>query len=545
MNPTDLLSEAQRARVAETWLRTGLVKPSIDRVGPSLRAAARAYVHELRGEPPPKAKKQEKEVYVGGRVESAAERPVERDRSSTQRFLLTCAQNNTHVHEKAWASLNTLARHYGATILVGRVMYDTRVNAHLRKPGSGFKYSNEVWFDPRLKPHFTDCDLALTPTLKWKGSMNVIPSSRTPLAGLEGIGRGASAVVPHPQVAMESIGRMHDRDPVFNYTTGAVTLSNYIERKAGQLAEFHHTYGALLVEIEPDDSWWARQVLANSDGVVCDLDLRVDGEWLAQGQRARTLVVGDLHYDRVDQDARMALWGPGGLASLVKPELTLLHDALDMHRRSHHDKPMDRYKRMAEEREDVREEVDDLAVFTRTLAGLGYALALVGSNHLDHLVRWLDEADPWRNDPRNAMYWMEANLARMRNRDMDPSVVLYRKALDDTGGWKDSMGPLPFVHPRTDSLLVGGVEHALHGDRAANGARGSPHGLAKLAARVSVGHSHTPGIYQGVYTAGTTSRLLMGYNADGPTRWAHAHVVLLPNGKRQIICPRGARYRAT
>lgn len=529
------LNEQQKQRVLATWRATGRKWDAIARVGPRRREAARRFLEDACPET-------ERPVYIGGRVEAAVNRQVDRDRSGVQRFLLTCAQNNTYVHDQVWASLKALAEYYGATLLVGRVMYDASVNRHLTKTQEDTV--RRTWFDPRLEPHFVDCDLQLAPDLVWKGSMNVIPSARNPLASLEGIGRGASAVIPHTQVAMESIGRMHDREPVFLYTTGAVTQAHYIARKTGQLAEFHHSYGGLLVELLPDDTWWARQVLASNEGVICDLDIRADGGTVTSGNRAETLVVGDLHLDEASLSAMDALWEAHGLAALVRPRLTCLHDALDMHRRSHHDGPMDKFLQMEEGREDVREEVHNLARFVRGLGQEGYPCVLVGSNHLEHLVRWLDEADPWRTDPRNARYWMEANLARMSRPRVDASAVLFDLALADTGGWRADMGPAPWVNPPDRSLVRLGVEHALHGHRGRNGARGSPANLAKLAVRVTVGHSHTASIRQGVYTAGTTSQLKMSYNRDGPTAWSHSHVLLTSNGKRAILTQRAGRLFA-
>jgi hypothetical protein len=57
------------------------------------------------------------------------------------------------------------------------------------------------------------------------------------------------------------------------YTTGACTLRNYINRKAGQVATFHHVFGALYVEVAEDGKWFVRQIMADDSGAFYDLDV--------------------------------------------------------------------------------------------------------------------------------------------------------------------------------------------------------------------------------------------------------------------------------
>ena len=447
-----------------------------------------------------------------------------------RRYLLTCAQNNTRLHEPVWRSLTALAGHYDAELLVGRVMYDTTVNEWMHKPGRS-KANRAVWFDKRIEPHVADEDIELAPDLVWMGSINVIPSARRPLTSLEGLGRGASAAVPHTQVAMESLPRMMGEAPRYNYTTGAITQINYIRRKAGRLAEFHHSYGALLVEVDGDD-WWARHVLADSKGRIADLDLMVDGDAVTPGHTVDTLTCGDLHHAQRDTVAYRALLGQGGLVERCRPEHLVLHDTLDFRSRSHHlrSQPVQRHWLWAEGHDRVCEEVGLLHGFLASLPD-GLSVVVVDSNHDRHLTRWLDEAD-WRHDPANAHEILRWNLYRLDS----PGAHMFAHVLRE-------LGPLDNVKflRLGESWRRHGVEHGLHGDIGVNGARASPLSLAKLGSRSTVGHSHSPSIHQGVYTVGTTSKLDMGYNRGGATRWAHAHCLLYSTGKRAIICPNRER----
>jgi hypothetical protein len=61
--------------------------------------------------------------------------------------------------------------------------------------------------------------------------------------------------------------------------------------------------------------------------------------------------------------------------------------------------------------------------------------------------------------------------------------------------------------------------------------------------RANIGHTHSAGIYDGLYVAGTSSTLDMGYN-KGPSSWSHSHVVTYPNGKRTMVTMYAGKWRA-
>lgn len=82
-----------------------------------------------------------------------------------------------------------------------------------------------------------------------------------------------------------------------------------------------------------------------------------------------------------------------------------------------------------------------------------------------------------------------------------------------------------------ESFVVLDVEHDLHGDIGVGGSRGSPNQFRRFGVRTTTGHTHSPSIMDGSYVSGVSAKLYQGYN-KGPTRWAHAHTILLPNGKR-------------
>ena len=80
---------------------------------------------------------------------------------------------------------------------------------------------------------------------------------------------------------------------------------------------------------------------------------------------------------------------------------------------------------------------------------------------------------------------------------------------------------------RDDSLVFDGleIELAFHGDQGNHGARGSINSFAKIGPKSVIGHSHSPGIMEGVYQVGVTARLDLEY-ATGPSGWMHTHCII-------------------
>ena len=64
--------------------------------------------------------------------------------------------------------------------------------------------------------------------------------------------------------------------------------------------------------------------------------------------------------------------------------------------------------------------------------------------------------------------------------------------------------------------------------------RGTRLNRRRIGAKTIIGHSHSPGIEEGCYQAGTSTNLRLEYNL-GPSSWLNAHVVLYGNGKRAIL----------
>jgi len=91
--------------------------------------------------------------------------------------------------------------------------------------------------------------------------------------------------------------------------------------------------------------------------------------------------------------------------------------------------------------------------------------------------------------------------------------------------------------------MVGGIELGMHGNRGLNGSRGSIRNLRRIGVKSVIGHSHCPGIDEGCYQVGTSTRLRLDYN-HGASSWLNAHGIVHADGKRQIVVIVDGNWRA-
>lgn len=490
------------------------------------------------------------------------------EKGRVKRYILTCAQNNTPLHKTLWRNLLALEQYYKARLMVARFMYDKRTQSSLLDKGIAIGKqtivnNKEIVWVPEIEPYLADDRVELAPGLVWCGEMNILPTAVRPLSGLESYTGRKSAIFPHAKLAMESIPSNKYEGTKFIYTTGTATQRNYIQRKAGLKAEFHHCYGALLVEVDSEGNWFVRQLNADSEGTLHDLTLRIENGKVTDGHRVEAVTWGDVHIPNEDKTVRNLAWGKGGMTDVLQPKYQFLHDILDFRSRNHHDRkdPHKRFKRWIESRESVKDEVLAVASFLRDLAKGNWPrlndeylcrLVIVEGNHDNALERWLREGD-FRLDPINAVYYLEANLAKyqaMAAKDENFHLVEWaiRGAWDTPGSSRVNALPYTQFLREDESFVIcpdanGGIECGIHGHLGPNGSRGGANTFARMGRKSNVGHTHSAGIHDGVYTAGCTSLLDLEWN-KGPSSWSHSSTVTYPNGKRAILTIWGGKWRA-
>jgi hypothetical protein len=482
--------------------------------------------------------------------------------ATTARYILTAAQNNTPVHADFLANLQAYARAIGARIMVSRFSYNKAAfGAKSTKAGRapGAADTEGLWYDPAIAEYVCDdparhgsCRWQLAPDLVWCAEMNIMPTAVRPLSGLESYAGEASGIFPHAKIALESVPVIGDRPPKFNYTTGAVTQRNYIAKKEGLKGEFHHAYGALLVEVDlATGDWWCRQLNATDDGSFYDLTRRVEGGAVTLGHRILAINPGDVHASEIDPTVRALLWEAShGRAAIdvLRPEIQILHDTESFRNRSHHElksfaKRFEKWH-AGPRLDTVETEVGVTASLLSIAARDWCQTVVVSSNHDRHGERWLDEAD-FRQDLPNAEFFLEAQLARVRALRVGGTEAEQWNFLEwaVARAWPDyATAGVRFLR-RDESFVIGPPDHPIecgqHGDEGADGARGNTANYARMAVRMNKGHDHRATLHNGVASAGVCNRRLA--YCHGPSSWSISHILTYQNGKRTIVTQRAGK----
>jgi hypothetical protein len=435
-----------------------------------------------------------------------------------KRYILTAAVNDTKLHKGFWDSINRYAEFTGAEIKVVAMRYRNPT----AKRGKA-KRLKDATYDAAVVPFLTNKEERLGPMLTLFADLPVQPTASNALRGNEVYCAGTSAIIGHVKRQMMVVPT-DSRTPRVLWTTGACTVAKYSRSRAGARAKKHHVLGAVVVKIESNGTFHVRNVTANRDGSFTDLDTVYAPDGVYEAGRALSLTLGDIHAGQEDGPTIKAA---RRLVDQVRPLNLVLHDVLDMSSRSHHKQGLrDRYAGRS------LSVVAEVSLAVRTLdefdAWGDHQTHVVSSNHHDHLGRWMNEHKP-EQDPINTPYWH----------------TLWSEAysgFDKAGVWADpfaseyerlSGGAVHFLG-REDKLNIGGVAHEFHGDHGVGGTRGSLKGYTRLGVKCTIGHSHTPGILDGVFQAGTSTKLKLDYNSR-PSTWLHAAVLLGADGKRQMI----------
>lgn len=458
-----------------------------------------------------------------GAVKSGDKNPqFRRKLGGAKRFIITSAQNATPIHDDFFASLKQYAAHNKAELVVIPIRY--------KNPTSKWSQSQanaEVW-DPAVGPYLYNQRKQLNDNLTLISDIKTVPTATNPLSGFESITGSRSGILGHTKIQLSSIATPHHRYPKILTTTGAVTMQNYTDTKAGKKGEFHHSYAALVVEVI-GKKFFMRHVNWDGSGFI-DLNTRYSPEAVSEAPRPLALVLGDTHRATMCKVVENATFAPGGMVETLDPSFLVFHDLHDGASTNHHTKkdPFAQLTKRVNFLHLVKEEIMNDVMW---LAGVckGRQGILVPSNHDDFLARWLREQD-WRLDPENAEFYLETAL----------HLVKEIKAGNGTphpfGHWVDKLkGNAPIrCLERDESFVLGNVELAMHGDKGTNGSRGSAKNLRRIGVKSIIGHSHSPAIEEGCYQAGTSTPLRADYNV-GPSSWLNAHVILYANGKRAIL----------
>jgi hypothetical protein len=440
-----------------------------------------------------------------------------------KKFFITTAVSGQKVHK---GFLNSIKRFCAAekALLLILPSHDTAHNL-----------DNDVeWhFDKTIDPNdhnFVFEDTYLNENLLISG-IRVTAKQINPVTGLSELSQSkGSCIFASPKQSLEYDAVSSNRLPHARRTTGAVTMPNYKTSRGNSLrtayiAQFQHILGGLVIEIQDKKTYHCTEVQADEFGSFCHLGIQYSAN--TSRQVRSTFVMGDLHAGQHDEKALQA-WK--SIINKIGCYQVVFHDTFDGTSISHHTEhdimvraslSASKMDSLEDELRITRDILDSVLDNKKIKSGI-----IVKSNHDDFIDRWLSRGG-FVKDPKN--FAMGCKLAA--------EVVNTEKDILETGlkiiGQGKCHGKLKFLGVN-DDFMVGDVNCGAHGDRSANGSRGSIKSLAKSFAKGVFGHSHTPGIFKNARQIGTTSKLRQGYN-KGPSSWVHCSAIVYDNGQVQLI----------
>lgn len=453
-------------------------------------------------------------------------------------LVITAAQNATPAHKGFVKSLELLCKERNGEILAVPLRY--------KNPTSRWTASqaNEDVWAPELMPYLCNERKRLNKNLVLLGDVRVQPTAASPLTGFEALTHGESAILAHTKVQSRTVATPQSRMPKILSTTGAATVRNYTDTRAGKQGEFHYALGALLVELK-GKKFQVRRINADKKtGSFIELDRYYGVDWekdgVADAPPALALVHGDTHVDFADPRVVKA---QDNLAKFLKVKRRVFHDLLDGYSVNphHHGNPFNAIAKAQNNRADARAEVIRALEFLARRRQDGAELIVASSNHDDFLSRWIVNQD-WRTTPGNAEFYLETALAMVKSTVLDSSGTQYAAPFTYWGRMFFEQIPGVRFLDRDESYTVADIELGLHGDKGPNGARGSLKNLRRIGVKTIIGHSHSPGEDEGGMQVGTSTRLKLEYTS-GPSGWLNTDALIYANGKRTLINYIEGEYR--
>lgn len=437
-------------------------------------------------------------------------------------YIITSAQNNTGLDKKYWKGLNRLAAYYDAQIFVLKQRYYNPTN-----PDQG----KEAWWPKEVLPFMLENELHLPYGVRIMGNVCITATAVNPLTGFESVTQGDSAIFGHSQIQQKTVATPQNKLPKILTSTGSTSLKNYSNKPTGIKGDFHHSLGAVIVELDHDlQIAHIRVVTGDENSEFYDLNLHVTHRRVKVIKSLPALVTGDEHHKFMSDEVAQATYiHSDSIVQVCRPKYGVRHDIVDSYTISHHHRqnPSIRYAKAVNDDDSLEDEMWISVNFLKDTTPDFMTNVIVPSNHHNHIKRWLEETE-WRHDMVNAKIYHEMWVA-------------WLKAIDEAKDFH------PFnwwmkQHDTTNTLwltndypfIVEGIYLGYHGDRGPNGARGSIKNMSKIGAKTVIGHTHSPGIEKGCYQVGTSTWLSLEYTS-GPSSWHNTHCLVHPNGKRQLV----------
>lgn len=422
-------------------------------------------------------------------------------------YIITSCQNNTKIHP-GLKVLENLLKWYKkhkdfeiCELFIGTFSYNKSASSKKKVKRNTFEVSDKsYWYAPEVLPYIKDQPIEIAKNLVWRGNWQQDPTSADPLRGTAKIGGISSNIFPHATMDLISCPTMKNEGLKFNFCTGTASLKNYIQRRAGLMAEEFHTYGAIKIEVDHDGNWFYEALEFNhSDSLLimgpegCK-GLYISCDSVVKKQAVHAIHWGDIHDIEASENVKEMGWGKDGILDTLKPKIQTMDDLYSHRNRSHHDiKSFDKmYEKWVQNKECVKSEVLSTAKFLSFAARRCCETIIKHSNHDRHLDKWIIEAD-YKKDNINAIYYLFLAHELLKNKKSgNKDFNLLEFAINEVAReFNYNIKNVRFLKHK-EPLYILGTDNHNHGDQGPDGNRGSPATFKRLGRKMNVGHSHKP-----------------------------------------------------
>lgn len=448
-----------------------------------------------------------------------------------KRFVITTAITGCNIHDGFYKALKTYCRKNKALLLV----------LPCSDPAAKVGWS----FDSKLsKEYIVGHDLSLGKNFNIR-QIQLSAKQIKPTTGLQRLSQKDGAFIyASPKQSLEYVPISGEKLPHPIMTPGAITRPNYdtdkyMSKRTAYIANFDHVIGAVVVEVDSDDSYYFRQIQAEpGSGNFVDLGRYYQANGKVKKMPAEALVMGDYHAGEHDEEAKK-VWKD--VVKYVGVKHLIGHDVYNGKSINHHDyrksivqarKALHDQISLEQELEITAKEVNDMCKWVKG------KFIWVKSNHDEVLDRYLNEAR-FIGDDVNLRLASQLIKPMIDGEDPLQYALENLTELSKKPGQKKKVEQLKqkdkvLFLERDQDFKIAGIECSSHGDKGPNGSRGSMASFEKAYGACVIGHAHSPEILRNVWRVGTTSKLRLDYNS-GASSWMHTSCLIYGNGSRQMI----------
>ena len=452
---------------------------------------------------------------------------LEKEIKKYKKFVITTAVVDKPVDVNFYNSIKNYAKRNNALVLV--------LPSDIKNTTKKEKKVMEL--DPRLKDFkivFKDTngesrDLYLNANL-CLCSVKTSAKQLNPPTGLPRIatGKDSSIIIGATKLFEMSIPTWKGEVPKRLLTTGAITVGNYatekyMSQRTSYLAEEDHMLGAVVVELLDNNFFFARQVEGSKEGAFTDLGVSYNPDGTITHLKDNVMVLGDIHTERLDRELFYSVMNS---TKDLKVNEVVLHDMFNGTSVSHHDKGknLDKAMKAMQGRLNLEKEGRQICKLLELTSNYVKNIVVVRSNHDTHLDKYLNTTQ-YLEDYENSYIAHILALAYMEGKNTLQCLV--EEVLET------KIKGIKWLK-QDESYKRYGAQLGAHGDKGANGAKGSLESLEKWLGNCVIGHSHTGKRIRKACSVGMVGELDQSYN-EGLSNWSRTCCLCCSDGTKQLI----------